>query len=65
MYFLWLSFNSIFLIENSCIPNPCLNNGICQKIGSLGYECKCSDGCQGYTCSTCSSKLQKLSIINF
>ena len=39
-------------------PNPCLNNGVCQPIGSLGmYICKCNPQCnQSFNCAVCSNQ---------
>lgn len=40
-------------IEQPCLPNPCLNGGTCNQVGSLGYLCQCTSTCFGNNCSTC------------
>lgn len=37
-------------IKNACEPNPCMNSGQCEKIGSSGYICKCSHSFTGLNC---------------
>ena len=36
--------------ENLCKPNPCLNDGQCQRIGELSYVCSCHHGYFGSDC---------------
>ena len=45
----------IFVIikDDPCSPNPCQNNGQCQRLGSDGYACLCPAACTGYNCETC------------
>jgi VCBS repeat-containing protein len=37
--------------SNSCLPNPCKNDGTC-KIKGSGYECECLIGYSGKNCET-------------
>eukprot|EP00039_Didymoeca_costata_P000044 m.43923 g.43923 ORF g.43923 m.43923 type:complete len:2590 (+) comp10023_c0_seq1:219-7988(+) len=36
--------------SNSCIPQPCENNGVCTNLGSSGYKCDCLGGFSGLQC---------------
>nr|XP_006814131.1 PREDICTED: neurogenic locus Notch protein-like [Saccoglossus kowalevskii] len=36
---------------NDCIPNPCLNNGVCRDTGTNSYMCICPVGMTGQRCS--------------
>ena len=46
---------------NPCLAyNPCLNNGICIREGSLGYSCLCSNSSfTGYKCEIKGDSVQK------
>ncbi|XP_071963376.1 uncharacterized protein [Antedon mediterranea] len=39
---------------NPCMPNPCLNNGVCERIGEyypyIPYYCECAPGFDGDLC---------------
>ena len=35
---------------NPCIPNPCLNGGVCYPYGPTSYTCSCPTNCYGQTC---------------
>jgi len=39
------------LINDPCIPNPCLNNGMCTQKGDTGHICYCASGTFGPDCS--------------
>ncbi|XP_031593455.2 hyaluronan-binding protein 2 [Oreochromis aureus] len=36
--------------DGQCIPNPCLNNGVCKKKGSRKFECDCPKHYKGKKC---------------
>ena len=42
----------LFLKDNACFNNPCLNGATCQTSGNT-FVCKCSAGYSGTTCSIC------------
>ena len=33
-----------------CLPNPCVNGGVCSPIGDFEFDCDCPDGFNGSTC---------------
>ena len=37
---------------NQCEPNPCRNDGICQKFGTNGYVCSCKPRYIGQNCTS-------------
>ena len=37
------------IVEDPCIPNPCLNGGTCSKEGD-SYLCQCAEGWNGKNC---------------
>ena len=39
--------------EDPCSPNPCQNEGACQKISTGGFVCNCSEFCSGSQCEIC------------
>ena len=39
--------------EDPCSPNPCQNEGACQKISTGGFVCNCSEFCSGSQCQIC------------
>jgi hypothetical protein len=42
-----------------CIPNPCMNGGICQLQSLLSFTCQCRSGFQGFTCQICKYFIKK------
>lgn len=44
----------VFAAEHACLSDPCHNRGSCRET-SLGFECECSPGWTGPTCSTSKS----------
>lgn len=45
MYNLFFSLLDI----NECIPNPCINSGLCEDLVN-DFNCKCDDGFEGKLC---------------
>ncbi|CAC5388510.1 unnamed protein product [Mytilus coruscus] len=39
----------VTMVTNPCTPNPCLNGGVCQSIGTT-FMCNCRSGFTGITC---------------
>jgi len=37
---------------NPCLPNPCLNGGVCTATSSTSFTCGCTSGYSGTTCQT-------------
>ncbi|XP_028459849.1 hyaluronan-binding protein 2 [Perca flavescens] len=37
-------------LEGKCIPNPCLNNGVCEQKGKRGFKCSCPKPFKGSKC---------------
>lgn len=52
----------VFAAEHACLSDPCHNRGSCKET-SLGFECECSPGWTGPTCSTSKSNFQPVSIL--
>ncbi|CAH1792146.1 unnamed protein product [Owenia fusiformis] len=40
-------------IQDVCLPNPCLNDGLCMKRVNGGTSCLCINGYYGDTCALC------------
>lgn len=45
--------DSMNIVGDICIPNPCMNGGTCQSQGALSFTCQCRPGFQGLTCQIC------------
>src|SRR5664279_4474361 len=44
---------ALFVAElNPCLPNPCENDGVCQKKSSTAFTCQCAPGWTGDFCHT-------------
>ncbi|XP_033634762.1 uncharacterized protein LOC117296026 isoform X3 [Asterias rubens] len=37
---------------NACSSNPCQNNGVCNPLGTSGFQCSCQQGFTGSVCTT-------------
>jgi hypothetical protein len=44
----------LYAAEHACLSDPCHNRGSCKETSS-GFECECSPGWTGPTCSTSKS----------
>ena len=51
-------------IGDICVPNPCMNGGICQLQGVLGFTCQCRPGFQGLTCQICKYCIAFIPVLN-
>lgn len=40
----------VCFLGDACVPNPCMNNGVCVANGFGGYTCQCSAGYSGALC---------------
>ena len=41
----------LFNLEaDSCIPNPCSNNGVCHNVNGGGFTCECPKNFSGGKC---------------
>lgn len=38
-------------VPEPCNPNPCENNGVCEKVNKGDFLCKCPEGYIGSHCS--------------
>lgn len=56
-YFVWLFFSPLDSATNDCLPNPCLNDGICTD-GDGSFSCQCVQGFMGDTCETSRSSVR-------
>lgn len=41
----------LFLVENKCEPNPCINGGTCSE-SEDDYVCTCREGFLGHSCES-------------